>query len=326
MSSPLGKLARLAKVLLAAFPLALLMVCLNPGGGVSQADPLSSCTTTAGVIVVVDFSHWGGNADRVCFAALTTTTTAYDALIAEGFTTVGDAHDGSAFVCRITEPGSGVAEPSVSEDPCTTTPPAPAYWSFWVANAGQGAWSVSPLGVMSLVPQPGSVEYWNFGSDVGEADRPSLPPSAVRATNTTPTTQPITPPPTGVSPSGGSSGGSSTGTGTGAATPTTPPGNGKSARVPTSAGGHGAKGAPATSTNSARASTTTPSTSARGHSAGGTASGRARSSLKIVDVGPASAVTSRTSGSPLPLVIGGLLVAALAFGAIMVVRRRRRLD
>ena len=204
MSSPLGKLARLAKVLLAAFPLALLMVCLNPGGGVSQADPLSSCTTTAGVIVVVDFSHWGGNADRVCFAALTTTTTAYDALIAEGFTTVGDAHDGSAFVCRITEPGSGVAEPSVSEDPCTTTPPATAYWSFWIANAGQGAWSVSPLGVMSLVPQPGSVEYWNFGSDVGEADRPPLPPSAVRATNTTPTTEPITPPPVGVSPAGGS--------------------------------------------------------------------------------------------------------------------------
>jgi hypothetical protein len=324
MSSPLGKLARLAKVLLAAFPLALLVVCLNPGGGVSQADPLSSCTTTAGVIVVVDFSHWGGNADRVCFAALTTTTTAYDALIAEGFTTVGDAHDGSAFVCRITEPGSGVAEPSVSEDPCTTTPPATAYWSFWIANAGQGAWSVSPLGVMSLVPQPGSVEYWNFGSDVGEADRPPLPPSAVRATNTTPTTQPITPPPVGVSPAGGS--GSGTGSGTGASTPTTPPGSGKSARAPTSGGGHGAKGAPATSTNSSKASTTVPGSSARGPSPGGTPSGRAKSSLKIVDVGPASAVTSRPSGSPLPVVIGGLLVAALAVGAIMVVRRRRRLD
>jgi hypothetical protein len=274
------------------------------------------------VIVVVDFSHWGGNADRVCFAALNTTTTAYDALIAEGFTTVGDAHDGSAFVCRITEPGSGVAEPSVSEDPCTTTPPATGYWSFWIANAGQGAWSVSPLGVMSLVPQPGSVEYWNFGSDVGEADRPPLPPSAVRATNTTPTTQPITPPPVGVSPAGGSG----TGSGTGASTPTTPPGSGKSARAPTSGGGHGAKGAPATSTNSSKASTTVPGSSARGPSPGGTPSGRAKSSLKIVDVGPASAVTSRPSGSPLPVVIGGLLVAALAVGAIMVVRRRRRLD
>ncbi len=290
----------------------------------SQADPLSSCTTTAGVIVVVDFSHWGGNADRVCFAALTTNTTAYDALIAEGFTTVGDAHDGSAFVCRITEPGTGVAEPSVSEDPCTTTPPATAYWSFWIANAGQGAWNVSPLGVMSLVPQPGSVEYWNFGSDAGEADRPPLPPSAVRATNTTPTTQPITPPPTGASASGGS--GSGSGGGAGATTPTTPSSNGKSARAPTSAGGHGAKGAPATSTNSSKASTTTPGPSARGHSPGGTPSGRARSSLKIVDVGPASAATSRPSGSPLPLVIGGLLVVALAFGGIMVVRRRRRLD
>jgi hypothetical protein len=323
MRSPLGKLGRLPKVLLAAFPLALLMVCFNPGGGVSQADPLSSCTTTAGVIVVVDFSHWGGNADRVCFAALTTNTTAYDALIAEGFTTVGDAHDGSAFVCRITESGTGVAEPSVSEDPCTTTPPATAYWSFWIANAGQGAWNVSPLGVMSLVPQPGSVEYWNFGSDAGEADRPPLPPSAVRATNTTPTTQPITPPPTGASASGGSGSGSG---GAAATTPTTPPSNGKSARAPTSAGGHGARAAPATSTNSSKASTTSPGPSARGHSPGGTPSGRARSSLKIVDVGPASAATSRPSGSPLPLAIGGLLIVALAFGGIMAVRRRRRLD
>jgi hypothetical protein len=326
MSSPLGKLARLARlatVLLAAFPLALLLVCLNPGGGVSQADPLSSCTTTTGVIVIVDFSHWGGNADRICFAALTTTT-AYDALIAEGFTTIGDAHDGSAFVCRITEPGTGVAEPSVSEDPCTTTPPATAYWSFWIANAGQGAWSVSPLGVMSLVPQPGSVEYWNFGSDVGEADRPPLSPSAVRASNTTPTTEPSTPPPIGVSPSGGS--GTAGSSGTGATTPMTPPGNGKSARAPTAAGGHGAKAAPATSTNSSKGSTTTPSSSARGHSSGGTPSGRAKSSLKVVDIGPTSAVTSRSSGSPLPLVFGGILVAALAVGAIMVVRRRRRLD
>ena len=255
------------------------------------------------------------------FAALTTATTAYDALIAEGFTTSGDAHDGSAFVCRITEPGTGVAEPSVSEDPCTTTPPATAYWSFWIANAGQGAWSVSPLGVMSLVPQPGSVEYWNFGSDVNEADQPPLPPSAVRATNTTPTTQPITTPPAGVSPSSGTGGGS----GSSATTPTTP-GNGKSPRATTSAGGHGAKGAPATSTNSSKVSATTPSTSARGHSSGATPSGRAGSSLKIVDVGPVSAVSSHPSGSPLALVIGGLLVAALALGAVMVVWRRRRLD
>jgi hypothetical protein len=318
MSSPLVNLARLAKVLLAAFPLALLVVCLNPGGGVAQADPLSSCTTTTGVIIVVDFSHWGGNADRVCFAALTTATTAYDALIAEGFTTIGDAHDGSAFVCRITEPGTGVAEPSEAEDPCTTTPPATAYWSFWIANAGQSGWSVSPLGVISLVPQPGSVEYWNFGSDVGESDRPPLPPSDVRANNATPTTEPITTPSTGVSPSSGS--------GPGGTTPTTPPGNSKAARAPTSTGSHGAKAAPATSTNSLKVSTTTPRTSARGLSSGGTASGRAKSSLKIVDVGPASALTSSPSGSPLPLVIGGLVIAALACGAIVVARRRRRLD
>src|ERR1700733_710090 len=115
MSSPLGKLARLANVLLAAFPLTLLMVCINPGGGVSQADPLSSCTTTAGVIVVVDFSHWGGKADRVCFAALTTTTTAYDALIAEGFTTVGDRL--LVILDRQCQSGCLEREPTRSDEP-----------------------------------------------------------------------------------------------------------------------------------------------------------------------------------------------------------------
>ena len=325
MSSPLGKLARLAKVLLAAFPLALLMVCLNPGGGVSQADPLSSCTTTAGVIVVVDFSHWGGNADRVCFAALTTTTTAYDALIGEGFTTVGDAHDGSAFVCRITEPGSGVAEPSASEDPCTTTPPATAYWSFWIANAGQGAWSVSPLGVMSLVPRPGSVEYWNFGSDVGEADRPPLPPER-RASHQ--------------HHSDHRANHAASGRrlsrrrlrlrhrlGHRCVDAHDAAGQRQITRAPTSTGGHGAKGAPAASTNSSKGSTTIPGSSARGHSP-------RRHTIRSCQVQPEDR-RRRTgvgrhifalSGSPLPVVIGGLLVAALAAGAVMVVRRRRRLD
>src|ERR1700722_16697859 len=64
----------------------------------AAADPIASCSTTTGVIVAGDFSHWGGQVERGCDATL---TTGYDALHAAGFTTAGDNEDGPAFVCRI---------------------------------------------------------------------------------------------------------------------------------------------------------------------------------------------------------------------------------
>ena len=85
----------------------------------AAADPLGDCSTTSGVIVAVDFSHWGGNYERGCDATL---TTGYDALQAAGFTTAGDSQDGPAFICRIDD------EPPPSADPCIDTPPASAYY------------------------------------------------------------------------------------------------------------------------------------------------------------------------------------------------------
>jgi hypothetical protein len=260
------------------------------------------------VIVAVDFAPWGGNIERGCDATL---TTGYDALYAAGFTTAGDEHDGPAFICRIDD------DPPPSEDPCINTPPATAYWSYWHADAGQDTWTYSTLGAANYQPLPGSVDAWTFGStDLGGTDgQPTFPPSAVRATNTTATI--TTAPPTTVS------------------TPTTPP----TASTPTAGRGRRAKAgaagrsrlpytAPSTSQpvpTTAPAPTTTapPSTTTSAPSVASAGSRPTPSTPQVVDAAPAS-LDRQSSGSPVALIVGGVLVAALAAVAAVVARRRRR--
>lgn len=99
-------------------------------------------------------------------------TTGYGALQGAGFITAGDNTDGPAFICRIDD------EPPPSQDPCVTTPPASAYWSYWHADAGQNTWTFSEQGAMSYHPLPGSVDTWTFGA----GRPPPIPPKAVMAT------------------------------------------------------------------------------------------------------------------------------------------------
>jgi hypothetical protein len=289
-------------------------VLLGPGSLTrAGADPPSSCSTTTGVMIVVDFSSPalddpGGAVNRQCDPD--TSTDALTAMNAEGFTTAGDSHDGGAFVCRI----NGL--PTPAQDPCVNTPPASAYWAFWIANPGQTSWSVSPLGAMSLYPKPGSTELWSYGSGA----TPSFPPSAVAATDpVTPTTvpSPVTTapaPPGGTGSGSGTTGSNGTGTkGTGA--------NG------TGAGAVGKAGATPHTTAPLKSTGTTGTPAA----AGGTPSQGTRpaatrtptSRLHIVDAAPASSKTHPTSGSPAALIVGSLAVLALAACALIVVRRRR---
>jgi hypothetical protein len=285
------------------------------------ADPIGDCSATTGVIVAVDFAAWGGNIERGCDVTL---TTGYHALHVAGFTTSGDAQDGPGFICRIDD------EPPPSEDPCVTTPPADAYWSYWHADAGQNTWTYSAQGATSYQPPPGSVDAWTFGStDIdGTNGQPSFPPSAVRATGgsgpgsgssttTTPATtvttttassvpertSPATPPPT-IAPasSHGSSHGSS-------------PGSSPSI---TSAPGGGAGHHPATS---AAGSPTSPTPSPVAPTAPAAAT---RRTPKIVDAVPA--VTHRPSaGSAVPLLVGAGIAVALAAAAGAAAWRRRRI-
>jgi hypothetical protein len=160
----------------------------------AAADPLSSCTATAGVIVAVDFAKFptapeAGNAYIGCAPTPTTgtLTTGYTAFALAGFTTAGDQHDGTAFICRI-----GVSEipnsqePTSAQDACINTPPTTALWNYWHANAGATTWTFSATGAMGYQPQPGSIDAWSYGP---EDTQPTLTPQQVRAESVTvPTT------------------------------------------------------------------------------------------------------------------------------------------
>jgi hypothetical protein len=140
--------------------------------GAAAAAPIAHCSAHAGVLIVVDFSHFGGRLVRGCSSS---TAAGLEGMHEAGFVTVGDQSDGSAFVCRIGLAGSGAPSerPTPSEDACILTPPADAYWSFWYADGGGDRWSYSAEGVDSFRPAVGSVEAWEFGSGTPPAANPS---------------------------------------------------------------------------------------------------------------------------------------------------------
>lgn len=306
------------------------------------AEPIGSCSTTTGVIVVVDFAHWGGKIERGCTA---TPTTGYQALHTAGFTTAGDDYDGPAFMCRID------TKPTPTQTPCVNTPPASAYWSYWHADAGQSTWTYSQLGPMTYKPPPGSVTAWVFGgtSTTGTAGtgRPLFTPKTVRATNTTqtePGSTTTTSPPTSATtaPSIGPTATNPTATtsppAVGSQSPTTKPGSGSTAKSSTSTpsksggkatAGAGGKGSTTTSSTTTPGSSATTAPSSTGGAADkktaeAKAGGRSGSSPKIVDVVPASSALRASPGSPLPLVIGVVVVVALAGSGGFIAWRRRR--
>ncbi len=305
----------------------------------ASADPIGNCTTTTGTIIAVDFSHWGGPVVRGCGV---NDPSGYALLHAAGFSTAGDNHDGPAFICRIGNQAfrSGTQYPTAAQDPCILTPPAAAYWSYWVAPAGQNRWTYSQVGSTGTVPKPGEVELWTFGgTDLGGSSGsgvPSFSPDTIRAHNLTPTGTGANPGPTptqpGAAPVTNASAPSASGpAATNASTPA-PGGPGPSAvghtsgNDPTSvSGATGAGGSKITTTS-------TPTTAKHGATGsdasgaiGGTASGAA-DTPRVVSAMPAP-VAHHSSGSIAPLLVGIGLVAVLAAGTgWSMVRRRRRLQ
>jgi hypothetical protein len=157
--------------------------------GAAGAVPIGRCTPHLGTIVAVDFAHWGGPIVRGCGLRQRTD---YDLLHAAGFTTAGDQHDGPAFMCRLGNAAfhHGRQYPAPAQDDCVLTPSAAAYWSYWLAPAGQNHWSYSQLGAMSAVPKPGEVELWTFGATNIAGTRgsgvPAFSPATLRAHNPPP--------------------------------------------------------------------------------------------------------------------------------------------
>lgn len=301
----------------------------------AAAEPIGDCSTTLGVIVVVDFAHFGGDVERGCGADPSKgSTTGLQAMHTAGFSTYGTDEYGTRFICRITDTVTRVAEPTPTQTPCTSTPPASAYWSYWHADAGQATWTPSQLGVATYRPPPGSVTLWVFGgtSVTGGSGtgRPpaTLTPTVLRASNvspgggTTTTTAPpaasTTPPPSG--PSGG-----------GTPTTTTAPAGGGEGSSPATTSPPAVTGSTTTTAPAAKrggapsAGNGEQDTSGgNGGNGGSTGDHRARAGPKIVDVDQGRARAKSSSGSPLPLVVGAIVVVALAGTAGVIAWRTRR--
>ncbi|MGN5632229.1 prenyltransferase/squalene oxidase repeat-containing protein [Streptomyces sp. AC154] len=164
-------------------------MCVTLGTGTpASADPLWDCTATKGAIVAVDFGPFGGKVERGCD---TTPTTGYELLHEAGFTTEGTQHDGPAFICRIGL-GAGTQYPTKAKESCVLTPPATAYWSYWLASPGQNKWTYSQYGAMSRELKDGDVDAWVFGgTDIGgTTGKPTFTPDQVRAQGGTETPDP----------------------------------------------------------------------------------------------------------------------------------------
>lgn len=294
--------------------------------------PVSDCTPSAGVLVAVDFGHWGGPVVRGCSGHA---ASAIAAMHAAGFLTAGDEANGAAFVCRIGVAAEGVTSerPTPAADPCVATPPATAYWSFWYADAGRSRWSYSPSGAATFVPAVGSVEAWAFGAGAP----PGVTPAALRSRPPATTTT-TTPPPTSTTTS--TTGPPPTAATTTAPTttaPTTarssPATTGRSRSHPaassttTTAAGPAA-GATRSSTTRPAASTTTRPTTAPAAGTNGT-SGTSPTTTRIVDAAagggsPGGGSPGGGPGSPVSLIAGAAVVVVLGgTGGVLAWRRRR---
>ncbi|MEU9347669.1 hypothetical protein AB0D74_41380 [Streptomyces sp. NPDC048278] len=272
-------------------------------------QPMGRCTTTSGVVLAVDFSHWGGPILRSCG---TTPTTGYDLLNQGGWATTGTQHDGPAFICRIGYSGyqHGKQYPTAAQDDCVLTPPADAYWSYWHADPGARDWSYSQLGAMLYKPKPGSVDLWIFGATniQGTEGRPKVTPDQLRAHNTRPQGDTGRPASTSKAP---------------ALPPdvdTGPAPEQQQTKPPTATPKAKPSPKPTTSARSAtptptKTGTPSPSATAPPSSPG----------TRVVDAAPA-ADAPHHSGSVVPVLTGVSLVAVIGGAALYVARRRRRTE
>ncbi|HJQ01681.1 MAG TPA: hypothetical protein VJ851_08780 [Jatrophihabitans sp.] len=275
----------------------------------ATALPISQCTTSSGVVLAVDFGHWGGPVLRACGS---TPTTGYDLLNQGGWRSTGDRTDGQGFVCRISFTGyqGGAGFPSPAQDACLRTPPSSACWSYWHADPGQSSWTYSEDGAANYHPKPGSVDLWTFGRS---GSSPTFSPDAVRAHNSSAGSPSSAPTPhTSAPPAGGSSAPISSHPSTGTSGPAGTsgpkgPADSTAAEATLNHGGHGSSGSGirpsvGSQTPAATASSTVPA---------------------IVDAEPAAAVR-HSSGSAVPGLVAAALVLMLAAIAVVVGRRRRQ--
>ncbi|MFJ9111242.1 hypothetical protein [Streptomyces sp. NPDC102283] len=281
---------------------------LAPAGQASAGpQPIGRCTTSSGVVLAVDFSHWGGPVYRSCG---TTPTTGYELLNQGGWRTTGTGHDGPAFICRIGYSGhrGGKQYPTSQQEDCVLTPPASAYWSYWHAGPGEDTWEYSQLGAMSYRPRPGSVDLWIFGGTniEGTKGRPTVTPGQLRAHNSRP-----------------AEGGKAPDPKPDPVRTTQPPADGEQPPSPPTASPEASESASPSAPASASplaSPTRSPGPSA---STTGAAVAAPEKPSKVVDAAPA-ADAEHDSGSVVPVAATAGLVVVIGGAAVFAAKRRRR--
>jgi hypothetical protein len=256
------------------------------GLAMAHAPLTAHAADCSGVTVVVDFGSLGGGVRTGCAPGDPATGT--DALTAAGFGYTFAARQ-PGFVCRIN------GQPS--SDPCVNTSPTTAYWGYWHGRPG-GSWVYSSTSAAAYDPAPGSVEGWSFGA----GGQPGIAPPA-------PAPQPVEPapqPPAPAQPAPGQ--------------PTQPAQPGQPVQpAPT-----GDPAQPTTQPSGTPASTTTGTTTAPPSSAatttGSTTSGSATPTTSVA-VEPTA---STSSGGTVGLVVGIVVIAALAGLGAWTARRRAK--
>ena len=158
-------------------PIAVLLFCcgiIGTGSAAATALPIQDCTSTSGVIVVVDFGHWGGPLVRSCGS---TPTSGYQ-LVNQGGLATTPVSRFPGFVCRIGYSGFNGGTRYPTDQACVNTPPANDSWSYWNANPTDPSWAYSPKGASENHPTGGAVQAWTFGGG-----SPAFSPASVRAHN-----------------------------------------------------------------------------------------------------------------------------------------------
>ncbi|MEW1578827.1 hypothetical protein AB0407_12095 [Streptomyces microflavus] len=291
---------------------AALLAPASPAGAAPQ--PIGRCTTSSGVVLAVDFSHWGGPVYRSCG---TTPTTGYELLNQGGWQTTGTGHDGPAFICRIGYSGhqGGKQYPRPQQEDCVLTPPASAYWSYWHANPGENTWEYSQLGAMSYKPRPGSVDLWIFGgTDIeGTKGRPTITPDQLRAHSTRPTGGDPAPKP---KPDPVRT------------TPQQPGGGGQAPPPPDAAPSETAVSPspfPSATASPSASPSPSPSASVPASASPSEVVAAPGGAAKVVDAAPAPDA-EHDSGSVVPVAATAGLVAVIGGAAVFAAKRRRRAE
>lgn len=284
----------------------------------ADAVPISRCTASVGTVVAVDFARWGGPVVRGCDTSRP--KTGAQLLTNAGFRMTGTQHDGPAFVCRIGNAAydSGTRYPTAADDPCVLTPPATAYWSYWIAAPGANRWTYSNWGAYApqSEPEAGGVELWIFGGTRTEGSDampisgfPVCSPNSLRSGGS----------PSRCTPK------------TAAAEPKKQdrPREERSTPAPEPERGEPSRSATArprktpTATRPARSSTTPPTRTPPTSAPVLRTPAPKSSSAAVIDARPASDDTG-DAGSALPLIVGiGLAAVLLAGGGVAASRRRR---